>query len=76
MPSSKPTDELLAALPEVGLRLVTLGEHTGADRWGVQVAEEAFGPSSRLYHGQGDSPAAALIQALQRAGIQVSDDPE
>jgi hypothetical protein len=74
--SAKPTDELLAALPEVGLRLVNLGEHTGGARWGCLLSDAAFDPSSNLYDGQGDTPAAALIMALRKAGVDVSDDPD
>jgi hypothetical protein len=74
--SAKPTDELLTALPEVGLRLVNLGEHTGAARWGCQLSDAAFDPTASLYDGHGDTPAAALIMALRKAGVDVSDDPD
>lgn len=75
MPSNKPTDELLAALPEVGLRLEILGErpgHTDA-RWIAVIAEAPYGPESERYDAHGATPAGALIAVLAVAGIQVDD---
>lgn len=71
---ANPTDELLAALPEVGLRLVTLGEHRGAALWGAMLAQRGWEPGDTIYDGHGDTPAAALIAALKEAGVDVSDE--
>lgn len=69
MASSKPTDEILSALPEVGLWLVSLGH---AQLWNAMLADNKEKP--RTYQGQGETPAAALIAALKEAGVDVSDD--
>lgn len=74
MPSNKPTDEILAALPKVGLRLLNLGEHAGADRWGCMLATGKPGTNGFIFDGQGATPAAALIAALKRAGVDATDD--
>lgn len=70
MPSNKPTDELLAALPEVGLWLCALCQH--ADGWGAMVADDK--PNPKTWSAKGDTPAGALIAALKEAGVDATDD--
>jgi hypothetical protein len=69
---SKPTDEILAALPEVGLRLWMLDEIDDG-RWHAAVYNPLDPLKSRC-EGEGDAPAAALIAALKVAGIDAEDD--
>lgn len=71
--TSSPVDEILAALPEVGLRLVNLGQHTGGAAWGAQVAPMIF-EAREIWAGDGATPAEALVAALGAAGVQVSDE--
>lgn len=72
--STSPVDELLAALPEVGLSLIYLGEHTGADVWGCMIGPRDD-PQHRGGHwdGQGETPSDAIAVALRRAGVNVED---
>lgn len=70
--SAAPVDELIAALPEVGLHLIYLGQHDGADPWGCMVATDDL--AKPPFHGQGHTPAQALLLALHRAGVHVEDD--
>lgn len=72
MASSKPTDEILAALSEVGLRLWML-DQIDDGRWHAAVYAPTSPLTSRA-EGDGDSPAAALIAALKVAGVDVADD--
>lgn len=65
-------DEILAALPAVAMRLVNLGEHTGADRWGAQISPADF-KQYDIWDGQGETPVAALLAALKKAGIEVGE---
>lgn len=69
--SKQPVDELLAALPEVGLRLAYLGQHS-CGTWGCQVAPE--GKTHGTFWGQDDTAAGALIAAIREAGVDVTDD--
>lgn len=75
MASKSPTDEILVALSEVGLRLVLLGERPGdpSARWAAMVAESKFGPEAKIWDGHGPTPAAALISALKAGGVNVDD---
>lgn len=68
-------DEILDALPGVGLRLSLMQEKAGAPeaRWYACVAEEKFGPDSIRWDGWGPTPLEALTMALRRAGVDVSD---
>lgn len=68
-------DEILDALPGVGLRLGLLQEKAGDTlaRWYALVAEEAFGPDSIRWDGWGATPLDALTMALRRAGVDVTD---
>lgn len=73
MASSKPTDEILAALPELGLLVWRLDQ--GSDwKWHV-VLEDTTKHPLEMYSGDGDTAAAALIEALGKAGITVEDSP-
>lgn len=68
---SKLVDEILEALPEVGLSMSYMGQHT-CGTWGVYLCETTSRRST--FWGEGDSPAAALIEALKMAGIDATDD--
>lgn len=72
MPSDKPTDEILAALPEVGLRLWML-DQIDDGRWHAAVYDPLTPLRSRK-EAEGDSPAAALVAALKLAGVDVTDE--
>lgn len=76
MASDKPTDELLAALPEVGLQLWMLCDN-GPGGWYCVIHGRGSVPRDNDPNsgwGNGETPAAALIEALGRCGIQVTDD--
>ena len=64
------TDELLAALPDVGLRLVTLGEHRGAARWAAMLAPADYDERD-VWCGDDDTP---VIAALADAGVNIEDE--
>ena len=66
-------DEILEALPRVGLKLTHLGWHTGADPWGVTIRDIAEGPDG-VYWGQGDTPVAAFAAALRMCGVEFTDE--
>jgi hypothetical protein len=65
-------DEVLEALPGVGLDLIYLGQHTGADPWGclVRESDEHRGGG---FDGQGQTPLTAIMMALRKAGVNVED---
>lgn len=65
--TSQPVDELLAALPEVGLRLNNMFQRTD----GVWQANVRDANDTGAEFGLGPTPAAALVQALKKAGIEV-----
>lgn len=48
-----------------------MGQHT-CGTWGVYLCETNSRRST--FWGEGDSPAAALIEALKMAGIDATDD--
>jgi len=66
-------DEILDALPEVGLQLISLGQHAGADAWGAQIREKALA-CPNIFDGQGSTPLEAVAQALHAAGVELSDE--
>lgn len=70
MPSGKPTDEILAALPEVGLRLWILADN-GVD-WYAVVNVPAH--PTQQWHANAPTAVDALIGALKSAGVDVSDE--
>lgn len=72
MPSSQPTDEILGALAEVGLRLWML-DQIDDGRWHAAVYNPLDPLKSRV-EGEGDTPADALTAALKEAGVDVSDE--
>lgn len=79
MASSKPTDEILAALPDLGFLVWRMDngwadQQAGTVRWHV-VLEDTNADPLELHSAAGDTPAAALIEALRKAGVKVSDDP-
>lgn len=73
MASSKPTDEILAALPELGLLVWRLDQ--GSDWKWHAVLEDTTADPLAYPCGDGDTAAAALIEALGKAGIRVEDSP-
>lgn len=70
MTSSKPTDELLAALPDVGVDLWML-DHS-AMGWRAKLYDPV--QPSKTWEGWGETPAEALIEALKEAGVVVTDE--
>lgn len=64
------TDELLEALPEVGLKLWML-DQTG-EGWHAAVYDPLY-PLSTRHDGEGATPAEALTNALKAAGVNVED---
>lgn len=70
MASKKPTDELLAALPDVGLWLCCLCQHEAG--WGAMLADNK--PNPTTFHGKGETPADALKAALKEAGVEITDE--
>jgi hypothetical protein len=66
--TEQPVDELLAALPEVGLRLNNLFQRTDGT-WQANVRDAVNDTGAEF--GLGPTPAAALVQALKKAGIEV-----
>lgn len=63
-------DELIAALPAVGLKLTHLGWHAGGDPWGATIRDIARGDDGTFW-GQGTTPTGAIAAALQMAGVSV-----
>lgn len=63
-------DEILAALPQVGLRLWILGDQ-GNEGWYAVVNE--IGQPTKQYHGNGATAQDALARALEDAGVKVDD---
>jgi hypothetical protein len=64
------TDELLEALPEVGLKLWML-DQTG-EGWHAAVYDP-LNPLTSRQEGEGATPAEALTNALKAAGVNVED---
>lgn len=64
---SQPVDELLGALPEVGLRLHNLFQL--GDGWQANVRASDGDPCFEF--GRGATPAQALVAALKAAGVKV-----
>lgn len=67
-------DEVLTALPEVGLRVVNMGERPGLEqgRWSVQLSNSAFGdPKAEIYWADGPTALAALLLCLRKAGVNI-----
>lgn len=65
-------DDLIAALPAVGLKLTHLGWHAGGDPWGATIRDIAQGEDGTFW-GQGPTPVAAMAAALRMAGVSVDD---
>lgn len=72
MQNAKPVDELLTALPAVGLHLNNLFQCEDGS-WQANMRDASGGDFYDF--GKGATPAAALIACLQKAGVEVSDDP-
>lgn len=68
--SSSPVDEMLAALPEVQLRLWILADNGGD--WYCVVSP--YNSPFPQHYANAPTAAGALIGALQAAGIEVADD--
>lgn len=71
-------DELLEALPEVGLRLWMLDQSVGGitgggDGWHASLYDPAH-PLTR-FEADGATPVAALAESLRLAGVNVEDVP-
>lgn len=64
-------DELLAALPDVGLRLWML-DQCDANWWHASLCESAS-PTAR-FEADAATPGDALAAALAKAGVNISDD--
>lgn len=62
-------DELLAALPDVGLRLWML-DHDGVSVWHAAVCDSKA-PGTNRWDGLGGTPCHALQAALLSAGVVV-----
>jgi hypothetical protein len=64
-------DEILEALPSVGLRLWML-DQPDADHWSMAL----YDPSHPLerFCGTGTSPLAAAVAACDEAGVSVRDE--
>lgn len=62
-------DEILTALPQVGLRLWILADNGDDGGWYAVVCD-ADRPSQQ-WHGNGATAVDALARALQDAGVQV-----
>lgn len=70
-------EEVLAALPDVGLRVVNLGERPGlkTGRWSVQLSNSAYGnPHADIYWHADETPLAAVLGALKLAGVNIDPD--
>lgn len=65
MPS---VDDFIAALPEVSLRLVYIGQHR-CGTWGCYLDHTLGGGDVKW--GEGDTPQAAIAGALRMAGVQI-----
>jgi len=63
-------DELLDALPDVGLKLCNLFQTT--ERWQANVC--AADDLTGYEFGIGDTPLDALVACLRKAGVNVTDD--
>lgn len=70
-------DEILAALPDVGLGLNCLQEKSGGadeSRWYACIREAKGGPDASLWDGWGPDPLYAMVMACTRAGVNVTDE--
>lgn len=65
-------DELLEALPEVGLQLWML-DQCDANVWHAAVCDPKA-PGKDRWDGVGGTPCHALQAALLSAGVNISDD--
>lgn len=69
-------EEVFTQLPEIGLRVVNMGERPGLaeGRWTVQLSNSAFGdPKAEIYHATGPTAGEAMTAALARAGVNIND---
>lgn len=69
-------EEVFAQLPEIGLRVVNMGERPGleAARWSIQLSNSAFGdPNAAIYHATGPTPSDCVRNALLSAGVKIDD---
>lgn len=64
-------DEILEALPDVGLRLWML-DQVGAG-WHAAVYDPQHPNSSRC-EADGETAIAAMVEACRKAGVDVADD--
>lgn len=67
-------DEILAAMPDVGLALNCLQEKVNSGDWYACIRETGGEPPATLFDGWGDSALDAMVMAVRRAGIDVTDD--
>lgn len=78
MPKAKPLDEILGALPGVGLQLWMLCDNTPAEKpeenWYVVLHDIGKAPVEPYCHdGNGETALACLTAALTAAGVDVED---
>lgn len=69
-------DEVITQLPEIGLRVVNMGERPGlqAARWTVQLSNCDFGAiDADIFHATGPTAGDAMRNALLAAGVNIDD---
>lgn len=67
-------DELIALLPEAGLRVWRCDQDSRDESWHVILEARDAQPPLPFYEGNGATLPAALIEALGKAGFNVVDD--
>lgn len=67
-------DEVLAAMPEAGLRVWMLADN-GEEGWYAMIHEIGKSPVGQYaYYGNGETALKALVIAVCAAGIEVTDE--
>lgn len=67
------TDEILAALPDIGLQLWMLADN-GAEGWYCVLHPRGSVPDNDKEPGRGAAPLEALVAACAAWGVNVEDD--
>lgn len=68
------TDEILAALPDVGLQLWMLADNGPAEGWYCVLHKRGSVPDNDKAPGRGPGPLEALVAACAAWGVNVEDD--